>query len=434
MTRFCLTAALVFVASLAPAADWPQWRGPRRDDVSTETGLLKSWPKDGPKLLWTSSDCGVGYSGPAIVGDRVYCFGAEEAKDKEFVFALNLADGKLLWKTPIAREQPAKQFMDQWGGGPRCTPTVDGDGIYVLGAQGDLAALDAGSGQLRWQINVVKDLGGKLMSGWGYSESVLVDGDKVVCSPGGGRGTLAALDKKTGKVIWRSTGLTDAAAYSSIVPAEVGGIRQYVQQTGVGVAGVAAADGKLLWRQEGESYRTAVIPTPVVSGNYVYATSGYQAGCMLVKLTPDGAGGIKSEKVYSNRKVQNQHGGVVLFEGHVFGSNGMASGQKTLPWTCQDLLTGKVDWQQEKTLEPSGVTFADGHFYCLGQVTGTLVRLKASTAKYEEAGQFTIPKRTTRPSQSGQAWTHPVVAHGRLFLRDQELMFCYDLREQRAAK
>jgi outer membrane protein assembly factor BamB len=433
MTRYCLTAALVFAASASPAADWPQFQGPDRNNVSRDTGLLKAWPSGGPKLLWTSPDCGLGYSGPAVVGDRLYCMGSEEGKDKEFVFALDVTTGKQVWRTPIAALRKDKNFTDQYGGGPRCTPTVAGEALYVLGAQGDVACLETATGKLRWEKNLVKDFDGKLMTPgvWGYSESPLVDGDKLICCPGGEKGTVAALDKKTGDLLWRSKDLTDDAAYSSAVVAEVAGGRQYVVHTGKGVAGVAAADGKLLWRQEGKNYRTAVIPTPIVHGDLVYATTDYGGGCMLIKLTPSGQG-IKAELVYRNKVMDNHHGGVVLIGGHVFGSNGNAMTKPKLPFVCQDLMTGNAVWQE--TLEPSSVVLADGFIYCYGQETGTVVRVRASAAKFEEAGRFTIPKASAQHAPKGAIWTHPVIANGHLYLRDQELLYCYDLREQRAAR
>jgi hypothetical protein len=215
--------------------------------------------------------------------------------------------------------------------------------------------------------------------------------------------------------------------------AEVGGVRQYVVQTGKGVAGVAADDGRLLWREEGNNYMVAVIPTPVVQGNYVYATTDYNSGCMLLKLTASGKD-VKAEVVYKNRTMQNHHGGVVLVDGHVFGTHGNANRRSTLPFICQDLMTGKVTWSEDKTLEPSSIVLADGFIYCYGQETGAVARVKASPAKFEENDRFTIPKPSEHHAPSGAIWTHPVIANGRLYLRDQELLYCYDLREQRAAK
>src|SRR5262245_42084735 len=241
-------ACFLSISLVARADDWPQWRGPNRDDVSKETGLLKSWPKDGPKLLWTFDKAGVGFSGPAVVGDRLYTMGGRD--DKSFVFALDVKTGKEIWACPIG-----KVFKNGWGDGPAGTPTIDGDFLYALDRQGELICVETASGTKRWSVNLAKDLHGQMMSGWGYTESVLVDGDQVVCCPGGKEGTIAALDKKTGKVKWRSKELTDKATYSSLVPTEIGGVRHYVQLTYKGkqegqnigaIVGVAANDGKLL--------------------------------------------------------------------------------------------------------------------------------------------------------------------------------------------
>ena len=227
------------------ASDWPQWRGPDRTDVSKETGLLKSWPKTGPKLVWTYSDAGTGYSGPAIVGQRLYTLGGDG--DKEFLYALDLTGAMptKAWSVELGRF-----FSNRNGDGPRCTPTVDGDLIYALGGHGDLICVEATAGKKVWHINIKSDLKGSMMSGWGYSESPLVDGDKVVCMPGGAQGAMAAFDKKSSHIVWRSKGFTDAAAYSSLVVANFGGVRQYVTMTGKSVAGVAAEDGRLLWRYQ----------------------------------------------------------------------------------------------------------------------------------------------------------------------------------------
>ncbi len=404
----------------ARPADWPQWRGPQRDGRSTETGLLKSFPAGGPKLLWTFDKAGTGFSSPAVVGDRLYSVGDDGSQ--EFVFALDAATGKQLWRQPFGAT-----FEVDHGGGPRGTPTVDGDALYVLGPLGDLACLATADGKVRWKVNLVRDLHGELMSHWGYSESPLVDGDQVVCTPGGEEGTLAALDKKTGQVRWRSTGLSAKATYSSIVISNAAGVRHYVQLTKDGPAGFSPKDGKVLWQEAVSQFEVASIPTPVVSGDYVYVTSSYGAGCGLVKLSADGRGGLKSEVVYANRRVIDNHvGGVILAGQHVFGSSGIANNVRSLPFVCQDFRTGKVAWQH--TLEPSAPVYADGHLYCYGQNTGTIVCVEATPKGYVEKGRFTIPKQSADRDPSARIWTPPVIANGKLYLRDQELLFCFDLR------
>jgi len=421
-TRSWLILALCLCAPALPikGADWPQWRGPNRTDVSTETGLLKSWPKDGPPLVWTFTNAGVGYSGPAIVGDRLFTLGARG--ETEYVFALDTRTGKELWATKVG-----PMFSEKRGDGPRCTPTIDGDRLYALGAKGDLVCLETESGKPVWKINLQKDLGGKVMSSWGYTESPLVDVNKVICTPGGAQGTLAAFDKNTGKVLWRSIGLKELASYSSMVLAEIGGVQQYVQVTATGAAGVAAADGRLLWKYVKDGFRVAVIPTPIVRDNYVYITSGYGAGCELIKLTPDQKG-FKAEKVYANKNMVNHHGGVILVGDDLFGYS-----ESERAWVCQDFKTGGIVWEEKQKLKKGSETFADGHFYCYSEDDGTVVLVEASPDGWKESGRFKIPQESNLRKPDGRFWTHPVIANGHLYLRDQDLIFCFDVRERAAS-
>jgi outer membrane protein assembly factor BamB len=418
MSNLRLRVFLTGLVVLVVAADWPQWRGPDRSDVSLEKGLLGAWPPGGPRLLWTFTDAGAAMSGPAIVGDRLYTMGADH--DHDSVFAIDLNSRKKVWSTPLAR-----RYTNDWGDGPRGTPTVDGDRIYALTGGGTLACLQSATGKKIWHVDLRRDLGGDMMSGWGYSESPLVDGDRVICTPGGTKGAVAALDKRTGKVIWRNKGFTDRAAYSSLVVATVGGIRQYVQMTGESVAGIAANDGRLLWRME-RSSPTAAIPTPIVKDNLVYFTSGYGTGCTLIELAAAG-NSITARQVYANRNLVNQHGGAILVGDHVYGYHD--NGQ----WVCQDLKTGKVAWRSNK-LGKGSVTCADGHLYCYSEDEGTVVLVEASPAGWNEKGRFTIPQETKLPRKQGRIWTHPVIANGKLYLRDQDLIFCYDVKDRTAAR
>lgn len=410
----CAVVLFLGVALLpVGAADWPQWQGPDRSNVSTETGLLKQWPAQGPHLLWTFSNAGNGFSEPSIVGDRLYTMGADQSK--EYLFAIDLKTRSKLWSTEVG-----PRFINDWSDGPRGTPTVDGDLIFALGGQGNLVCVKAGSGEKLWTKNMQKDLGGKMMSGWGYTESPLVDGDVVVCTPGGKQGTLAALDKTTGKVRWRSEDFSDDAGYSSLVISEAGGIRQYVQRTGKSVSGVAAKDGRLLWRFA-HAANVAAIPTPIVSGNFVYSTSGYGAGCVLIRLSPNGEG-IKAEEVYANKDMTNHHGGVVKVGDCLYGYSDRGG------WMCMEFQTGKVLWKDGRKLGKGSVTCADGHLYCYSENDGTVVLIEASADGWKENGRFKIPQQTKLPRKRGKIWTHPVVVNGRLYLRDQDLIFCYDVK------
>ena len=421
---FFLLAMAAALAGTTAAADWPQWRGPNRDGISAEKGVAKPWPSDGPKLLWTIDKLetvGTGYGSPAVVGDKLYVLGADGAKKdaKESCTCLNVKDGTVVWQKPL--ETTPGSFSDGWGGGTRSTPTVDGDLLFALGSTGDLVCLATKDGEVKWRKNLVKDFGGKIPN-WGYSESPLVDGENVVVTPGA-KGGVVALNKKTGEKVWQTAGMTDGAGYSSLVPFEVGGVRQYAQQTMSHGIGVRASDGKLLWSVGEIKRATAVIPTPVVDGNVVFFTSGYGAGCEAFKLEPDGDG-TKAEKIYSkNSVVQNHHGGVIRVGDKVYGHSDKTG------WVCFDFKTGPDEpvWANKKFGKGS-ITYADGEFYCYAEGKGELVRIKATDKGWEETGKLTIPSTSPlRKPTSGKVWAHPVVANGKLFLRDFELLFCYDL-------
>jgi outer membrane protein assembly factor BamB len=435
-----LTAAALSLAAglCVRAADWPQWRGPERNDISKETDLLPSWPKDGPPLLWKYDNTGVGFSGPAVMGDRLYTMGARE--ETEYVIALDVATGKEVWHAKLG---PIFTFkINKWGDGPRSTPTVDGEQLYALGGQGDLVCLQIRDGTEIWRKNLIRDFGGQVMEftpglNWGYTESPLIDGDKVVCCPGGPKGTMVALDKKTGSALWRSTELKDEATHSSVMPAEIGGVRQYVQTTfkdskeGGAVVGVAAADGKLLWYFPVSRYNVYdIIPTPVVRGNLVYVANGENAGCDLLEVSKDAGGAFTAKDLYNRlaqRIMKNEHGGVLLVGDHIYGySDGRG-------WVCQDFKTGKAVWEEKSKLDGKGsLTCAGGNLYLFSD-EGVAALIKASPKGWEEFGRFALPEKSktyeTRPtSVAAKVWTHPVVANGRLYLRDQDLLYCYDVR------
>jgi outer membrane protein assembly factor BamB len=417
-------AALALTLTAAPSdADWPQWRGPNRDGLSKETGLLKTWPKDGPKLLWTFEKAGLGYSNFSVVGDAVYTMGAaDEANgNQEFVLAINASTGKELWRTPIGTF-----YHNNWGGGPRSTPTVDGDRLYTLGANGDLVCLDRATGKPVWQKNFKKDFNGAV-GGWGYCESVLIDGDHLVCTPGGSDGAIVALDKKTGETVWRATEVTDAAEYVSLVPMEVHGVRQYVTMFKSGTVAVRAKDGKRLWSDPLGGNSVAVIPTPVVDGDRVFVTSDYGAQTGLLKVA-GGPDHFKVEKVYdATKSLKNHHGGVVEVGGHLYGHSVTERGE----WVCLDFATGAEAWKKEsnrEALDKGCISYADGSLYLLGERSGECVKIAASPDGWKEEGRFKIPKQDPARSKAGGIWPHPVIAHGKLFLRDQNYVFCYDIK------
>jgi outer membrane protein assembly factor BamB len=422
MPRYVTLAVLLCAGSTLTAADWPQWRGPNRDGVSAETGLLKAWPKGGPKLLWQADIGGVGYGSPAVVGGKVYIAGATDNKDgkSEFVTCFSAADGKQVWKTDVPESKGG--YLNGWGTGPRSTPTLDGGALYHLGARGELLRLKAADGKQEWAVNLPNDFTGGIPS-WGYSESVLIDGDALVCTPGGKKGAVLALDKKTGKQLWRCTDLEDGAGYSSLVPIDVGGVRQYVTQTQAAAVSVRAKDGALLWRKDDLKRAVAVIPTPIVHKNMVFFTAGYGAGCELFKLASKDDK-TTAETVYTkNKLVSNQHGGMVRVGDHVYGHTD--AGNK---WVCflfgpepEDLL-----WES-KQLDKGSISAAGGYLYCYGQQKGTCVLVEATPKEWTETGRLELPAKSQFPRGGGMIWAHPVIADGKLYLRDHELLFCFDV-------
>jgi outer membrane protein assembly factor BamB len=392
----------------SPAFDWPQFRGPNRDDISQETGLLKEWPADGPQKLWTYTQAGNGYSGFSIVGGKLFTMGSRE--DSEILIALDATTGKELWVTKLGPIN--KMPQTKWGAGPRGTPTVDGDHVYALGGDGTLVAAQVADGKELWRTTMA-DLGGKI-PGWGYTESVLVDGNQVVCTPGGPNGAMAALDKNTGKVLWQSTQWTDGAQYSSIVPADINGQRQYIQRSMPNIVGIAAKDGALLWQQPYPG-KTAMIPTPIVKDNQVYVASGYGVGSLSFTIEP----GNQIKMVFDET---SSPGGVILLGDKLYGfSDGVG-------WTCQDFKTGALVWSEKNALKKGALSYADGHFYCLEEATGNVVLIEATPNGWKEDSRFKLDPLSTIRSPDGHIWTHPVISNGRLYLRDQDLIYCYAVK------
>ncbi len=410
----------IFLALIGPnlclAADWPQWRGPDRTAVASKESIRTEFAEP-PKLLWTFKEAGAGYSSPAVVGDVVYCLGSDEEHD--FAFALNRNTGERLWRTNLG---PA--FRESRGNGPRGSPTVDGDLLFCVRGGGEIHCLATNDGQLVWSKSARRDFGGRLMSGWGYSESPLVDGDRVIYTPGG-NGAIVALRRTTGETIWRAEGLSDEAAHSSPIVAEPFGVRQYINLTRRGVAGVRARDGKLLWFY-GRSQSIAAIPTPVYHDHHVFVTSGYGSGCDLIRLTKDGEE-FRAEKVYHNKAMINHHGGVVLLNGHIYGHS-YEPRREAPGWTCLDFLTGEVKWKLGNTRPGKGaVIAAEGHLFCYDEDTGIVHVGLASPEGWKETGQIKPPTRSSIRTRDNKFWAHPVLAGGRLYLRDQDLIFCFDL-------
>jgi outer membrane protein assembly factor BamB len=404
--------------------DWPQWQGPNRDAVSKETGLLKEWPKDGPKLLWKAKDLGGGYAAPSVAAGRV--FGMSNRGNDEVVWALAEADGKELWAGRLGGAFGG-QRMPQGKEGPGCTPTIDGEFAYALGLGGDLACLRVADGKVVWRKSLTGDFGGTAPT-WSYRESPLIDGDKLIVTPGGKEATLVALNKKTGEVIWKArVPGGDAAAYSSAIAIDFGGKRQYVQFLRGGVVGVAAEDGKFLWRYNAPANRMGInVSTPLYHDGQVFAASAYNTGGGLVKLSKDDKGGVKADEVYVTRLMQNHHGGMILLDGHLYGASGGNEGGYL---ACLEFKTGNVMWNERdragrKGVQKGSVAFADSRIY-YRQEDGTMILFEPSPKEYAERGRFGQPERSDKP-----AWPHPVIANGKLYLRDQGVLLCYDVKEK----
>lgn len=399
-----ILTTLLFSAMFLSADDWPQWRGANRDGIATEKGLLQEWPEGGPKLAWKTSGMGAGYSSVAVEGGKIFTLG--DLDGGSYAIAISEADGSPVWKTKIGEAGGHRKYP-----GTRSTPTVDGGQVFVLNQYSDVACLDAASGKLIWETNLVDEFGGKMMSGWKYSESPLVDGDRVVVTPGGKDGTLLALNRNSGEKIWQTEDWKDTAGYSSVVIATIAGTRQYIQLTGESVAGVDPESGDVLWKAPRKG-KTAVIPTPVVQGNIVFVTSGYGVGCNGFLITKDGDKWSASE-MYANKSIANHHGGVVLVDGHVYGSSGST-------FRSVNIENGEMNFA-ERSVGKGATVYADGRFY-LRSEDGPVALLAASPEGLKEHGRFSQPERSDE-----KAWPHPVVANGKLYLRDQDLLLVYNV-------
>lgn len=400
-------SALLFAGWLAmssSATDWPQWRGLERNGISPETGLLDTWPTGGPPQIWKTQGLGQGYSALAISQGRLFTQG--QRGDHQFVLALDAATGKKLWETPTG---PA--FPQNRGDGPRGTPTVDGDRLFAMAGEGTLASLDARTGGILWKMNIAEKFGGRAPN-WGYSESPLVDGSNLIVTPGGPGAAIVALDKKTGNLIWKSQ--SDPAAYSSPIAAEVGGIRQIIVFTSEGVVGLRPNDGALLWRYDRVANRTANIATPIFQNGFVFVSSAYGTGCALLKLTAEG-GTVKATEVYFSREMQNHYSTSIVVGDSAYGfSNSIL--------TAMNLQTGRVEWR-DRSVGKGSVTYADGKLYLLSE-DGVVGLAEATSAGYREKSRFEI-SRGAFPT-----WTPLVISSGRLYLREQDNLYCFNIRRR----
>jgi outer membrane protein assembly factor BamB len=420
MTALAAVLLLVAVASGVWAADWPQWRGPNRDGKSNETGLLQEWPADGPRLVWQIKDLGDGYSTPSVVGGRLYLV-VNKGLEDEFVTALDARDGKEIWSVRIGAVGNPKQNPPYPGA--RSTPTVERDVLYALGSDGDLVCMETAKGKIRWQKSLRSDFSGKPGT-WAYSESPLVDRDKVICTPGGSEATMVALNEDSGDVIWKCAAPEgDEAAYASAVVVQQGGVKQYVQLLQKGLVGVAADTGKILWRFDKPVSRfNANIPTPVAADGYVYVASAGTGGG-AVKLNTKG-GDVEAEQSYFDAKMPTAIGGAVKIGDVLFSTTSQSM-------VCLDFKTGEEKWQN-RALGASSLCYADGRLY-LHSENGEVGLVEATPEAYREKGRFTPPDQPQR-ARGAKAWAYPVVANGRLYIRDAGSLWCYDVKRAGTAE
>jgi len=421
LSNWLMSAVCLMLSTTASAADWPTFRGTDRTAVAPDTDLLEEWPEGGPRLLWTATGAGRGYASVAIAGDKIFTLGdnLSAAPDaNEYLSCFDRTTGQRVWIAPTG--EPWNNGQDNWQGS-RSTPTVDDGIVYVLTPHGRLVGCIADTGQVGKVIDLKATFGGTKGDSWGYSESVLIDGDRLVCTPGGQRATMVALDKKTGRQLWTCSFPDDrGAGHASIVISEVGGKRVYVQTTASGAFGVDAETGRLLWSYPIDK-TTAVIPTPIVRDDLVYMVAGYKRGGALLRQMPQGNGGVTIEEVYGLKpELANKHGGVVLVGNHLYGC---ADDKQII--ICADLETGETVWKERGSGKNSvAIAAADGHLYLRYQ-DGTMALAKADPSGFVEVSSFQIPGSGDRPS-----WAHPVILDGRLYLREGDTILCYDIRQQ----
>ena len=405
--------------------DWTQWRGVDRANRSSESGLFENWGENGPELAWMADGMGKGYASVTVVGNRAYTSGNFESDQS--IVAIDTSSGNLVWTRPITDGPPKHGYT-----GSRTTPTVDGDRLYVVSSDGKVACLDANDGAIRWSRNF-KEWKGKMMSGWGFSESPLVDGNRVICTPGGPKGMVVALDKMTGDEVWATVlpkfspkeglngkPLKEGAGYASPIISYGGGVKQYIQMVGRGLIGVRAEDGELLWTYDQVANGTANIPTAIVDGDHVFTSTGYNTGSALLKLVSK-SGGVDVEEVYwlDGKQLQNKHGGMTLVDGHIYCGHGNGNG---LP-ICVNIETGEIAWGPERAAGKgeTSLIYADGHII-FRREDGTVILAKATPASMEVVNTF-------KPAfQEGKTWAHPVIANGMLYLREQDKLMCYKLK------
>jgi outer membrane protein assembly factor BamB len=403
-----------------PADSWPQWGGIHRDHKSSASGLLQQWPEAGPAQVWKYTDAGRGFSSFSVYDGRLYTLGTKDGRN--YALCLNAGDGTEMWRTDIAAAIPADGYNQDWSGGPRSTPTLAGQHVVVLDDGGTLCCLTRESGAICWSVNLVDDFGG-MVPKWGYAASPLVDGNRVVVCPGMDQ-FMVVLDLETGRKLFTSSGHNERAHYVSLIKHEVDGVPMYVTAAQSGLVAFSAENGAVMWTNKSTGNATATVATPIVCGNLIYHTSAYSAGCALLEISiQDGV--ATAREIYANQNQQNHHGGVVLVDDLLYGYRRRGG------LVCQDLNSGEVKWNERLSGDSSAsIAYADHRLYVYGETSGTCYLAEPSAEKWLERGRITLPQQTQLDRLQGKIWAHPVIAEGKLFLRDMDLIYAFDLTRQ----
>ncbi|MDO5581290.1 MAG: PQQ-like beta-propeller repeat protein [Planctomycetia bacterium] len=415
-----LIILIVFLFSgLLPAQEseeWNQWKGPTHEGKSLSKNLLDQWPENGPPLLWKAEGLGAGYSNFSFWKDRMFTEG--DFENESFLLALDRNNGKTIWKTRIGPGGPIGGHV-----GTKSTPATDGKFVYGLNQTGFLICTDIDSGKILWTKNLYDDFGGKMPANekyngihWGYASSPILDGNKLIIMPGGSQGTVFALDKTTGKTIWRSKDLTDSSPYCTPVPTVIDGVYQYLILTEFSIAGINPEDGSVLWKANYPG-RSIVCSDPVQSEGFVFASSAYTVGAVAWKVEKNGKN-FSVQQLYANNKFDNKHFCIMPLGGYLYFATDRGS------FLCIDLKTGKVQWEERRMRGKASVSFADGKLILRKENTGELILIQANPKKYTEISRFKQPDRTDK-----NAWTYPFIVNGKMYVRDQDSVYCYNLKK-----
>lgn len=407
-TTFLFSTACGTTAQEPDDCNWPSFHGPQRTNKSEETGLLEAWPDGGPPLLWETSGLGEGYSSVSFARGYLYTAGMVEKQTHVFAFDMN---GQLVWKKPNGASWETQMSHARAYTGSRSTPTCDRDRVYHLSELGRLAAFEYHTGSEIWSMELRERFDAGIPE-YGYSESVLIEGDRLYCCPAGEKAYIICLDKHTGNVIWSNNEIPGNVGFNSLVTFDHGGYHQIAGLSSNCIYGVDAETGQLLWKVDYRNSRDNNVTDPIYHDGHLFASSGYGRGSILLKLNVDGKT-IIPETLWHTELMDNHHGGVVLHEGYFYGA-----GHNNRGWFCLDFHTGEQLW---KVQGKGSLTFAEDRLYCLEE-RGIMTLVKATPEGYETSGTFEVPG-----GGKGMYWAHPVVCDGKLFIRHTDKLFAYDI-------